>query len=95
MQNEHTTGASPQEERVFLSYDDAVAMIPDKGTVHVFTNPGIGILVGSDWERESILKVLAECNPELSGQVATEMKHGIHVANHWPPLFIETTGGAA
>ncbi len=95
MNSEHTTDESPQPERVFLSYDEAVAMLPDKETIHVFTNPGMGILVGADWDRESLLKVLAEHRPELSGQVATEMKHGLCVQDHYPLLFIETKGGAA
>ena len=43
------------EEKVLLSYDQAVAMLEDgDGDVHVFINLA-GMLIGADWRREQVI----------------------------------------
>lgn len=87
-------GMTDDPERVTLTYDQAVALLPDGDTIHTYMDSGIA-LVGADWTRDSVLKLLATGRPELSGPAATAMKHGI-VA--WRPdgehVFIETSTGA-
>lgn len=72
-----------------LTFDEAVAMLPDGDYVHTFRNPG-GMLVGADWKREKILEALKAGSPELSGDRATRMNHGIHMIHNGSPLFIQT-----
>ena len=80
------------DERVFLNYDDAVAMLPDEDTVHTFVNAPFGLL-GADWSREDILELLKSGKPELSGKMATNMDHGIIAwrgGGKGEAVFIET-----
>lgn len=63
-------------DRVFLSYEEAVAMLPDKKDIHTFVQGGMA-LMGADWDRKSILELLKTGRPELSGEMATSMGHGM------------------
>jgi hypothetical protein len=78
-----------QGSRVFLDYEEAAAMLPDGDHVNVKLNPS-GMLVGSDWRRESVLVLLANGSPELSGDVATSMGFGIAVLSDGKYYFVET-----
>lgn len=80
-----------KDESVTLSFDQAVALLPDGDEVHTFLNPG-GILVGANWPREKILEVIKEHGAEVSGDQAQRMKHGIVITQYGShgPLFIET-----
>lgn len=77
------------EERVFLTYDQAVAMLPDGDTIHTLINAG-GAIIGADWNRISILEELAQHKPELSGTIATSMGHGIVFERGGDYVFVET-----
>ncbi len=84
-----------KSERVMLSYEDAVTMLPDGPQIHTFVNPGVGMVVGADWDRDEILELLKTGKPELSGEQATRMGHGI-VAWRQPEgkaIFIATVEG--
>lgn len=69
--------ADDTSDRVFLSYDDAVALLPDGEEIHTFVNPSNNMLVGADWSREHILELLKTGAPELAGDAATSMGHGL------------------
>lgn len=69
--------ADTDSNRVFLSYDEAVAMLPDGDPIHTFANPGMNMLVGADWSREHVLELLKTGAPELAGDAATGMGHGL------------------
>jgi hypothetical protein len=77
------------EDRVFLNYEQAVAMLPDKDTIHTFINIG-GVLIGADWNRISVLEELAHSKPELSGTIATSIGHGIVFERGGDYVFVET-----
>lgn len=62
--------------RVRLTYDEAVKLIPDGDYIHVFTN-GQMALIGQELPREQILQLLRSGKPELSGDGATALGHGI------------------
>lgn len=94
-----------QGERVFLTFDEAVALIPAKERVHTFTNPAHNVLVGADWDREEILKLMRSCPDaecaEVAGAMAQDMGHGIVIrqghggllfveAAEWKPATVET-----
>lgn len=81
-------------DRKYLSYDEAVALLPEDETIHVFRNPGVGCLIGADWDRGQVLEALKEHAPELAGEQATAMNHGIVIHDHHGPAFIATKGAS-
>ena len=72
-----------------LTYEQAVAMLPDGEQVHTFLDGGLA-LIGADWDREDVLALLRDGRPELSGEQATAMKHGLVAFRPTGPVFIET-----
>ena len=93
--HERCGGIGPQmiggdDDRVILSFEEAVAMLPDGETVHIITNPSPGALIGADWEREDVIALLRTTAPELSGPDATRAGHAmcVHRGGRW--MFIET-----
>ncbi len=78
-------------ERVYLSYEEAAAMLPPGDKVHTFAHPGVGMVIGADWDREEVLSLLKVGKPELSGEMSAGLGHGL--VAHRPDgraLFIET-----
>lgn len=75
------------ETRQKLSFDEAVAMLPDGEKIHTFRQ-GV-CLIGADWKRDQILEAIREHGAELSGPLATRMKHGLVIFDP-ETLFIET-----
>jgi hypothetical protein len=73
--------------RVPLSYDEAVKLLPAGDYVHVFTN-GAPVqhgpllnrrpsLLGTEMPRAEVLRLLKIGKPELAGNGATALGHGI------------------
>ena len=78
-------------DRVPLTADEAIAMLPDGEEIHTFRNPAGGILVGCDWSRTKLIEAILSTDfRELAGEQATAMKHGLCIRYHGEPLFIET-----
>lgn len=75
--------------RELLTYDEAVAMLPEGDDIHTFRS-GPGIMLGADWRRADILDVIRKHGAEKAGPMATSMKHGIVVMEGDAPLFIAT-----
>ena len=63
--------------RFKLTTDEAVSILADGDEVHVFSNPGAGMLLGADWSRADVLREIAENKPELTGPTMAEMGHGL------------------
>ena len=78
------------DERVFLSFDEAVKMLPDGEYIHTFRNPAVGLVFGSDHDRTELLEKMKKSVLELSGEAATAMKHGLCLIDETGPLFIAT-----
>jgi hypothetical protein len=72
-----------------LTYGQALAMLPDGDEIHAFTNPA-GMLVGADWDRSDVLALLRTGRPELSGDQATAMGHGLVAFRGDVPVFFAT-----
>lgn len=77
------------EERVSLTFEEAVAMLPDAAEIHTFLSGGMA-MIGAAWDREDILDLLRTGRPELSGDLATSMNHGLVAWRGSQPVFIET-----
>ena len=79
------------DEKVFVSYDEAVRRLPDGDEVHTFRNSIPGLLVGSDWSRDDILAALMAAPAiEETGPQAQAARHGLAIFDHMGVLFIET-----
>lgn len=77
-------------DRVQLTYDEAVAMLPEGDMVHTFINGLPGMIIGANWEREKLLEAFRSFRTELSGEMAQSMGHGLvfHDGHHY--VFVET-----
>jgi hypothetical protein len=81
------------DKRVKLTVKQLDAMMPPGKFVHTFRPAGTSsILVGADWSREQILRVAGnkKKGAELSGGMATEMKHGAVIFDRLGPIFVQT-----
>ena len=79
------------DEVQLLTYDEAVALLPDGDEIHTFLDGGIA-LVGAHWPRQQILDLLRSTDRrEVTGPAAQSMGHGL--AAFGPggePVFIAT-----
>lgn len=80
---------SDSDERVPLTYDQAIAMLPDAERIHTFRGTG-PVMIGADWPRSTLLDAIREHGAELSGPGATAMGHGMALIDSVGVLFIET-----
>jgi hypothetical protein len=77
-----------QSERVFLTAEQAIAMLPDGDTIHTFRSTGFALL-GCDFRRDEVLAIIERGKCELAGDIATGMGHGLAI-NYGSWLFVET-----
>ena len=94
--------------RVVLIVEDALAMLPDPpdattdedgeitpDVIHTFRSAPNNMLVGADWPREKLVALIRTGKPELAGEIATGMGHGLVVWDETGPLFIQTRKAGA
>jgi hypothetical protein len=76
---------------ILLSYEEAVALLPDGDRVHTFLDSGIA-LVGADWDRADILSLLERTERrEVTGPAAQGFGHGLAAFREdGTPVFIKT-----
>ena len=85
---------SEENERVVLSPEVAESMLPEGERIHTFRSSPIA-LIGCDWDREEILKAFQTRKPELSGEQATAMGHGIVFFDDHGAVFVATLPNTA
>ena len=82
-------------EKVFISADEAISLLPEKGMIHTFIDGGL-MIVGADWYRQNVIDKLKTADKiEIAGEGARNMGHGIVAYNKSAKyqsdlLFIET-----
>lgn len=76
--------------RVFLTNEQAIAMLPDGDYIHTFRQTVSGVILGVNRERGEILAAIAKFKPELSGDVAASIGHGLVIEDGRGFIFIET-----
>lgn len=82
--------ADQNDAPVALTFEQAVAMLPDGEEVHTFRQAGWALL-GASWPREKIIAAIKEWGAELSGPAATGTDHGLALRQDGRGvLFIET-----
>lgn len=78
------------DDKTVLTYDQAVALLPEGDEIHTFRNPHGGVLIGADWSRARILEVLAAAPfIEVTGPQAQETGHGLFVEDEHGALYIQ------
>lgn len=78
------------EDSVKLTVEQAISCLNDGDTIHTFLNPN-GALVGADYSRDKVIKILKK-NPdkiEIGGPTSRKFKHALIVWEEDRPLFIE------
>lgn len=79
----------PGDGVVLLSYDEAVALLPDGDRIHTFLDGGMA-LIGADWDRAQVPALLESTDRrEVTGPSAQAMKHGLAAFRDGEPVFIE------
>ena len=83
------------DEPVLLSFDEAVALLPDGDRIHTFLDAG-GIPIGADWDRADILALLERSGRrEVTGPSAQGFGHGLAATrDDGVPVFIKTRPGS-
>ena len=80
-----------ENERLIITYKEAIKKLPKGDEIHTFRSPNGGMLIGTDWERKTILKLLkASKEIHVTGEMAQKMNHGIAVKDKYGWLFIAT-----
>ena len=85
-------------ERIFLTPEQAIEVLPKSNDVHTFYNPGFG-LVGADWNKEDVIAKIKSCDcREITGEQAKGMGHGLALYDKTAKyqkdiLFVETDMG--
>lgn len=79
------------DEKELLTYDEAVALLPDGERIHTFLDAN-GVLLGADWGRAKVLALLkASDTREVTGPSAQAIGHGLAAFRaDGVPVFIET-----
>lgn len=78
------------DEVRILTKEEAIAMLPERESVHTFRNPAPSVLVGADWGREEIIKAINKYDVELTGKEASAMGHGMAFQDEYGWVFVET-----
>ena len=78
-----------ESNRVFLSQEEATAMLPDGEYIHTFRGGGMTLL-GAEWDRQDIIDAFGKYKLELSGDIATSMGHGVCFIDNHGAVFVET-----
>ena len=82
------------DDVVLLSYDEAVALLPEGERIHTILDSGIALL-GADWDRDQVLDLLRTTDRrEVTGPAAQAMGHGLAAFRDGEPVFIETRSGS-
>jgi len=77
------------EDKILLSYDEAIKLLPDKETIHAIKQAG-PMLIGADWGREDVLKAMKKSKTiEVTGEHAQSSGHGLAFYDEQGPVFIE------
>jgi hypothetical protein len=68
------------DEKIILTPEEAISLLPDGGYVHNYINNAPGLFIGCDYDRadaEAHIRKSVQC--ELTGPHCKRMKHGLAV----------------
>ena len=67
-------------DKIILTKEQALAVLDHNsdGSVHVFDNPRLGMLIGADWSKESIENAIKSATElQIGGEMCQRMGHGL------------------
>lgn len=68
------------DEKILLTADEAISLLPEGPYVHNYKNPGAGLMIGVDFERDSAEQCIRDAvQREIGGPGCQRMKHGLVV----------------
>jgi hypothetical protein len=76
------------DERVMLTPEEAIAMLPDSERIHTYRDAGLA-LVGANWDRADILDAIQNNPCELGGEHSQKAHHGLVIWVDARPLFVQ------
>ncbi len=68
------------DEKILLTAEEAISLLPEGPYVHNYKNPGVGLMIGIDFERDSAeecIRNAVQC--EIGGPGCKSMKHALVV----------------
>ena len=81
------------EDRMILTPDEAISLLPEGEYVHTQRNPSGGMFLGCDFERDSAIETIRDAEEiEVGGPHCRAMRHPIVVWKKGEvgrPLFLE------
>lgn len=77
------------KENITISFDEAKNRLPEGNKVHTYRQSGFTIL-GADWDKKEVLKILKKYEIRKTGGMAKSMNHGLAIFDDSGWLFIET-----
>ena len=80
-----------KEKKEFISFEQAIKMLPDGESIHTFRAAG-PCRLGANIDKNSLIKDMEKYSDklEISGKNAQELNHGIVFFDDIGPLFVET-----
>ena len=79
------------DDKIILTAEQAESLLPDGDEIHTFRNPNAAMLIGADWGRDELLKVIQASQCEIGGEQCRNSGHGLVVwTDKNNPLFVET-----
>jgi hypothetical protein len=80
------------DERIILTPEEAESILVDGEYVHNYANPGAGIFIGCDFERDGAIEAIKKAAQlEIGGDNCKRMGHGLVVwTTENRPLFFAT-----
>jgi hypothetical protein len=68
------------DEKVLLTADEAISLLCEGEHVHNYVNPGAGLFIGCDFDRDEAEKYIREAvQREIGGDNCKRMKHALVV----------------
>lgn len=78
-----------QEDRVILTKEEALSLLPDDEYIHTFR--GLDrVIIGADHERKELVEEIEHCKCEIGGPMCRALDHGLVVWTGNDPLFVKT-----
>jgi hypothetical protein len=69
-----------KDEKILLTADEAISLLPEGEHVHNYVNPAAGIFIGCDYDRADAEKHIRDAiQREIAGPGCQGMKHGLAV----------------
>lgn len=74
--------------KLIITSAQAKKLLGDKTRIHTFRNPGAGMLIGCDIDRDKLEAIIDKSKCEIAGARAKALGHGL-VVHDGDPLFVE------